>query len=504
LAHPSGTIKRVFLLAASVVFIRLPTLWEPRWYSDEGTFTTAAWVHSLGVPLYSGVFDINPPGIYWLYGALLRMGAAQHHVVVQTALLLAVLVSVLCLFGIASTWFGSNIAMGAALLAAVGLSLPTLDGDLLNIEMAALPFFLAGLLMAVQKGNVAALFAGIFTGCALLIRPSYTLESFAVLVVLLTGAQSIRRIMFAVVGGLAVLAAALITMAADNSLLPYVSQVMPVQRAYVIWANGGSLAPLGLRFVIALLIVILWFHSVRRVRWRPLAIWLPASLVAGSITPRELSHYAVEVIPPVAIGISLLIAVTLRGLPGYNRRLRLASLAVAIPLGVALLVLAAEASLILPAREVAALRGTPAPPPFLHNFSYASLPGYYARWAGWVVLHPFQAQDPGGFPGPFREEEAEARLLDQLAGGSTSKIQVLGDRSWVYFLGRLRPATPYVAMNSAFRLVDGGDAAVQDALRNQNADFVALADVPPADWLQLLQSSGYQQIASIPWKTYHH
>jgi hypothetical protein len=158
--------------------------------------------------------------------------------------------------------------------------------------------------------------------------------------------------------------------------------------------------------------------------------------------------------------------------------------------------------LILPAREVASLQGTQAPPPFLHNFSYASLPGYYLRWARWVTLHPLQSQDLNGFPGPFGEEDAEAQLLDHLAGGSTPKVQVLGDRSWVYFLSRLRPATRYVAMNSGFRLVAGADATVRDALTSQAADFVAQADVSPAEWLPILESSGYQLMASSPWKTY--
>jgi hypothetical protein len=504
LAHPRDTLKRALALTAAVVLIRLPTLWEPRWYSDEGTFTTVAWVHSLGVPLYSGVFDINPPGIYWLYGALLGAGADQHHLVVQAALLIGVLVSVLCIFAIASTWFGMNVGLGAGLLAAAGLSLPTLDGDLLNIEIAALPFFLAALLLALQKNNRFAFIAGALAACALLIRSSYLLDSVAILIVLWPALARWRRLALALLGGAAVIGLAAVALAVTNSLQPYVNLVLPVQRAYVVFANGGSLFPLLLRLLIAALIAIAWFWPIRHASWRALAAWLPASAAAASITPRELSHYSIEVIPPLAIAITLLIAVALRRLPFDSLTLRFASALAAIPLALALLVGGAEATLIFPAREVALMRGTAPPPAFLHNFSYAGLAAYYARWAGWAARHPLETQDLDGFPGPFPQEDAEAQLLDRLAGGSNPKIQLLGDRSWVYFLARLRPATPFIAMNSAYRLVPEGDSRVRASLSAREADLVAVADVPTSQWLPIVQSSGYEQVASSPWPTYRH
>lgn len=495
-------VKRASAVALLTILVRLPTLWEPRWYSDEGTFTTVAWVHSLGVPLYSGVFDINPPGIYWLYGALLRAGADQHHFVVQAALLIAVLVSVLCVFSIAANWYGSNVALAAALLAAVALSLPTLDGDLLNIEIAALPFFLAAFVMSLKTGTLSAVLAGIFAGCALIIRPSFVLDSLAILVVLSAGFTTARRTILALLGGVLVVGAALIALASGHSLGPYVSQAMPLQRAYVIWANGGSLSPLILRLTLAVAVAALWYWRAHATSWRPLAVWLPASIAASSITPRELSHYAVEVIPPLAIAIAALIAFGLGRVDGHRPWLRRAATTLGAALGLALLVTTAEAALVLPPREVALMRGTSPPPPFLHNFSYAALPGYYGRWASSVVQDPFRAEAIDAFPGPFAEEAKEAQELGRLTAGSRPTLQVLGDRAWVYFLSRLRPATPYVAMNSAFRLDPGASSRVAESITSQGADFVAVADVPRAEWLEKLEAADYQAVAIAPWPTY--
>lgn len=497
-----GTAKRASLVALAVVIIRLPSLWEPRWYSDEGTFSTVAWLHSLGRPLYSGVFDINPPGIYWLYGALLGAGGDQHHLVVQVALLLAALVAVISVFAVATRWFGPNVGVAAALLTAGGLSAPTLDGDLLNIEIGALPFFVAALAMALRSGTWSAIAAGLLAACALLIRPSYGLDCVAILFVFWTVPQTLRRMALAAIGAMIVFGTAFGVLAAGHSLGPYLSEATPVQRAYLLWANGGSLLPLVVRLAVLAAIAALGYRLARSMIWRPLAIWLPASIAAASITPRELSHYAIEAVPPLAIAIAALTVATWRQFEGQPSLVRVVTGTVAVPLALTALFLTAEAVLILPARETAFIQKAPVPPPFLHNFSYGALPGYYARWATWVLGHPLQAQPLSGFPGPFGEEQAEARLLDRLSAGSSVKIQVLGDRAWVYFLSRLPPATPYVAMNSAFRLVPAGSTVVAGAIGQHDARFVALADVAPSDWVGKLEADDYHEIGVAPWPTY--
>jgi hypothetical protein len=107
-----------------------------------------------------------------------------------------------------------------------------------------------------------------------------------------------------------------------------------------------------------------------------------------------------------------------------------------------------------------------------------------------------------GFPGPFPQEEMEAAVLDRLAAGSSVRIQVLGDRAWVYFLSRLPPATRYIAMNSGYRLVPNASTPIADALANHHAQLVAVADIPKADWIPKLESAGYRIVAVQPWPTY--
>ena len=59
-----------YLIAASFIFflLRLPSLFEPNWYGDEGIYQVIGYGIRHGRTLYSGVWDNKPPLLYYLYG----------------------------------------------------------------------------------------------------------------------------------------------------------------------------------------------------------------------------------------------------------------------------------------------------------------------------------------------------------------------------------------------------------------------------------------------------
>lgn len=479
-------------LVAAVIALRLPTLDEPRWYSDEGTFTTVAWLSSQGGRLYQDAFDNSPPGIYAIYRGLLALGGDRHHAVIQGALLVAVLASVLLTFGIA-TRIDRRAAMPAALLCAIVLSLPVFDGDLLNVEIAALPLFCAALWFALHDRVPLALASGVSLGLALTIRPTYGVDAIAVGAALLLAPRGLRRIALAAAGALAVLVLAVLALAAEGSLSAYLSLVLPDDHAYLLAANGGSLAPLLLRLALAGGVAGVWFARVRTSSWRLLALWLPLSVAGASLTPRGLTHYVIEAVPPLALAV----VGAGRRIPGADGA-RLARRVLAFAGGLAVLVLLAEAVLVVPAREVSLVTGRAAPPPFLHNFSYADLPAYYAQWARSLWAGPSVRR----FPGPFATEMAEAGVIDRLPPPQSGPLLVLGDRAWIYVLAHRRAALRYVALNSAFRLIPDGTAEVRAALDDHRAALVVLADAPAGAWIAWLEADGYRRIGADPYPLY--
>src|SRR5581483_6104400 len=149
------------LLAIAILALRAPSLTEPRWYSDDGFFTAVAYAMSRGVPLYAGVFDNSPPGIYWLYRLLLLLGG--DHRLVQAYAALAVVAAALLTVEVARP-AGHPAPLLAGALAGFALSVPTLDGDLLNVELAALPFFVGGLALSFAQRPAWHLAAGAMLG----------------------------------------------------------------------------------------------------------------------------------------------------------------------------------------------------------------------------------------------------------------------------------------------------------------------------------------------------
>ncbi|MGH7903193.1 MAG: glycosyltransferase family 39 protein [Candidatus Dormibacteraceae bacterium] len=474
-------------LAAGVVVIRLPTLTEPRWYSDEGFFSSIAWALSKGMPLYARVYDNSPPGIYWIYRGLLALGAGEHHYVVQLATTAAVMAAALLTFEVARRVAGLRPALLAGGLTALAMSLPTLDGDLLNVEMAALPFFLAALLLALKGGRPASLASGALLGAALLIRPSFAFDGLALLVALLSvrGGRP-ARVALTGLGILAVLGTAALALALQGSLASYQRVVMPSDHAYLLWANRGTLNPLYARLGALGAASLIGLARSRSSQARLLSVWLPASLVGASLTPRELTHYVHEVIPPLAV-LAAVLAVQIRW-----RWL-------AAPAAVAGVLVAAEAALILPARQTALMSSTTAPSPLLHNFAFRQLPGYYGNWAAYVSGREPWSTYVDGFPGPKEPREADVAALRRLAAASGAHtLLVLGDRPWLYIESGLRPATAYIGLNSAFWTLHEGPRQIHAALARDCAALVILSD-DARGWRWDLRDDHYLRVSGGPW-----
>ena len=437
-----------------------------------------AWATSKGVPLYGGVYDNSPPGIYWLYRLLLLLGAGRYHLVVQVAATLAVVAAALLTFEITRQLSPPWPAALAGGLTGFALSVPTLDGDLLNVELAALPLFLAALRLACTGRVTRAFLAGALLGLAVATRPSFAFDGLALLVPL--GLD--RRLVAAAAGGVTALAAVLGALWIEGSLVAFFQVVLPADRAYLLWANGGTMAPVFVRVGTLAIVAGLGLQAARTPAGRLLAIWLPASLAGASLAPRELTHYAHEAIPPLAAGLALLAG---------RLRWRWA----VVPATAASLLLTAQLTLVLPAWQTAG-RSAWAP-----NFSYGQLPAFYGNWLAYVSGARSWKAYSEWFPGVAGRRPLEAAVLRTQWQTTDSRLLILGDQPWLYVDSGFLPATPYPATNSAFWRSSGAADATRQALRNSCADLVVYTD-GPGDWRPDLDSGGYQAVDGAPWPTF--
>jgi hypothetical protein len=482
---PSSAGVRVGLLLL-VLLVRLPSLFEPAWYSDEGFFTTIAWAMSRGVPLYAGAYDNQPPVIFWLFRMLQALGSIEHHSVVQLLATGLVAAATLLTFELSRRFLRPWASSFAAVLTGLTLSLPVLDGDLINVELAALPFFLGAFLLAFSRRAALIFSGGVLLGVALATRPSFAVDALVLAIPLLASGQRVRRLCLAA-GGLALAAIGVVSaLAAEGSLAAYLSVVVPADHAYLVWSNGGTYLPLVARLALLAAAAALGLRRATTAGGRLAALWLPAALAGASLTPREFSHYSQEAIAPIAFTVALAV-----------ERLRLGWLSIA-PATLAVIV-AAELALIFPAQETALLNRTPPPPPFEHNYSYADLPAYYANWSELVLGRQTTAAYAGHFPGSA--DHSEAAFLKGLPGSAHARLIVLGDRPWLYLEAGMLPGVRYIGINSAFARVPTAESEMTRAIESSCAEFVVF-DTGSGDWRPALDAGGYVEVPGAPLRTY--
>jgi hypothetical protein len=132
-----------FLVFASLLFflLRLPSLFEPYWYADEGIYQAVGMLLSAGHPLYSGGWENKTPLLLYLYAFL----NSDQYVIRAVSLI----------FGLVSTWFFYYVAKhlfgGSTKISAIStlifvflFATPVVEGNIANAENFMLLPILAG------------------------------------------------------------------------------------------------------------------------------------------------------------------------------------------------------------------------------------------------------------------------------------------------------------------------------------------------------------------------
>ena len=146
LARLESSLDSWFLIGISVVFfiLRLPSLFEPDWYGDEGVYQVLGIAIKAGRLLYRDIFDNKPPFLYLLYSLV-----SSDQFMIRLISLMLGLLSVWVFFYLAKKLFAdAKASYIATTLFAILFGLPLIEGNIANAENFMLFFnILAGLLV---------------------------------------------------------------------------------------------------------------------------------------------------------------------------------------------------------------------------------------------------------------------------------------------------------------------------------------------------------------------
>ncbi len=162
-----------FLFFTSVFFflLRLPSLFEPYWYGDEGIYQALGIGINNGRILYRDIFDNKPPFLYYLYSIF-----ESDQFLVRLASLIFGIVSVILFFYLAKKLLDSKKAIYiSTLVFATAFGLPLIEGNIANAENFMLLFNLLAAFLVLKaietKANMKLLFvAGIAISISFLFK----------------------------------------------------------------------------------------------------------------------------------------------------------------------------------------------------------------------------------------------------------------------------------------------------------------------------------------------
>jgi hypothetical protein len=371
----------------------------------------------------------------------------------------------------------------AGLLTGFGLSLPAFNGNLLNVEIAALPFFLASLLAAFSSRYLMVFLSGALLGVALIFRPSFLVGAVALLVPLFSVGRKELRVVAAGLGFAAVMAVAGIGLWAEGSLAAFINVVGPVDHNYLLNANRGTMMPVYVRLAIFGVIAAVALVRAKSTGGRLLALLLPATLAGSTLTPKGYVHFVHEAIPGIALGLAMV--------AGRYRLRWLSAPAAAIAL-----VAAGIAQMTVPEYQTAVMTGKP---PMMLRDSVGFDPGYYANWFGLVTGKESYSEYSAWF-WDFGARQVELERVRSLNGSPGDKLQVLGHLPWMYVDSGLLPSSPYLNANDVWMMPRAIDM-IRGNLRNGCADVVVVVTNLPK-WQDDLNAGGYVPVDGSPWPTF--
>ncbi|HPJ17444.1 MAG TPA: hypothetical protein PK639_04460 [Candidatus Woesebacteria bacterium] len=162
--------KHRFFVLLSVLFIllRLPSLFEPYWYGDEGIYLTLGQAINHGVVLFRQIHDNKPPSLYYL--------AAFAQTVFGFRLLLSLFMipSIYFFYKISKEFLSIKSSQIATLIFLILTSTPLFEGNIANAEIFMIfPTLLGVYLYLVKKSY---LYTGLLLGLAFTIKVPVAVE----------------------------------------------------------------------------------------------------------------------------------------------------------------------------------------------------------------------------------------------------------------------------------------------------------------------------------------
>jgi 4-amino-4-deoxy-L-arabinose transferase-like glycosyltransferase len=450
--------KYKFWIILFIIFLllRIPSLFEPNWYGDEGIYLVLGQAIRKGLVLYKNIHDNKPPALYFL-------AAISQTVFGFRLLLLLFMIPTIYLFNRLSKFFlsdqGSRIATFIFLLLT---SIPLVEGNIANAEVFMLLPTIAAVLFLInskQPRISQIIISGLLLGFAFTIKIPVVIEFiFLCLWLLIDHLTSFKKI-FSNIKTVVIFSISFIIpiifwtiyYSAQGALVPFLNASLFQNFGYLSsWAtgthtssvsSGGLIVRLFVLLIAWFLIFILKIKQEISKNFSFILFWFSATIFGSLLSGRPYPHYLIQVLPPLALVLVELVNFK-------NRKNQVLSLLCLFIFSFTL---------------------------FKFNFYYYPVFSYYSNFYSHLVGKKSTADYRNYFGSQINDMY---EISDYIKSNTTSvdKIFVWGDLPYIYALSDRLPTSRYTV---AYHIVDfDGYVSTMDKLKSNLPKFIVYTVMP--------------------------
>ncbi len=301
----------------TLVVLRLPSLMEPHWYTDEAGYVNVARSLLNGKILYSQTWNNKPPLMLWTIAAEVKLlGSSEVGLHVLT--LITALLTVAAIVWAARRLYTPRRAVVAGVIAAVVLGLPIVDAELAIPESLLIaPITWAGAIVLVRmlegdRGDERRLprwplWVGVLAAAAVAYQQTAIAETGAFFFAMLLAPKLRRRDAFVFLGTVVAitvvwLGAAIITAGAGKVAFALAGFYVAYTKKVLPSSPAGALLHFALAGFAGLLIAVGAVLARKRARldW-VLLLWAGATLLVTAVAGQPFPHFLAPAIAPLAL-----------------------------------------------------------------------------------------------------------------------------------------------------------------------------------------------------------
>ena len=307
--------KYCFIITLLFILLRLPSLFEPYWYGDEGIYLTLGQAIRRGSTLYSQIHDNKPPSLYYLAAIFPNLFGFRF------LLTLFMIPTVYLFHKLAKLFLKEKTTRLATILFLIFSSIPLFEGNISNAEnFMLLPTIAAFLIFLKAKKNIHYFIVSFLLGIAFTIKiPVFIEFIFLFLWVFLENIKDIKKKFWPLLLKLFIFGV--------GFLLPtilwgtyfvylgagpqFLGSALLQNFSYLSsWAtgtqtasasSGGLMTRLFFLFLYWLLTYIFYLRKKLSKNTTFLLFWLSATLFGALLSTRPYPHYLIQSLPPLCI-----------------------------------------------------------------------------------------------------------------------------------------------------------------------------------------------------------